>query len=660
MILLKNILIRFISKIIPSSYTKRRHFHNTTYEKDNFFIMRVFNNNFLRKILYKLANLFAKFKFSNSIYYRLYVYQKAAIIQNKTVYNIPLHEIDCGIETRKVLLLSANEILKFSVNVLENQKIWFGFSFLENYFYKFDIKNYDLEIYISIKSQDKLKNLTFSFPVNSKKHGLAYIDKSKNWMDVSIDLNEFVNKEIQVNLNFEFINKSFLMFPKNNKVQEIKNKKLKSSTKGLAVSNPVIFCNKKKTERIVYLCCESFTDPFFLETLKLSKKINIPNIKNILSDCSYYKRSYSLADSPMPNIISTLSGLSPLQHGFGNYRNDIFNLELNEKIKFIPELIKNKNFISTAYTTYGRFDPLYGYSKTFDLWSHVKDTHNFNAPSSNKIINAINFFKDQNVFLYTHFNRLHGPMLNNLGLESPMMWSGESISEAFAYKFNNLYVDRLEVLDDEIGKIINYLKSNNLYDETTLIINGDHGASLPPEWKMHILKYPLYETHSRVPLIIKHKKSFDNHQARVIDEPTSSQYESFYQILKSQNLELPNYFDNLFQSRMKKSKFTVSETIFNPKNNNYGIALTARNLKLYRLFNYDWENFNIKNVEFEKLFLISDDGIVNEDNDKTINIKKSSAYEDVNLEMEKIIMENNQFRENHKHKLLKEIIKKIV
>ena len=111
---------------------------------------------------------------------------------------------------------------------------------------------------------------------------------------------------------------------------------------------------------------------------------------------------------------------------------------------------------------------------------------------------------------------------------------------------------------------------------------------------------------------------------------------------------------------MKKSKFTVSETIFNPKNNNYGIALTAQNLKLYRLFNFDWENIKIKNVEFEKLFTINNDGIVNEGTDKTIDYKKLDAYEDVNLEMEKIIKENNLFRKNHLHKNLKETIQQIL
>ena len=54
--------------------------------------------------------------------------------------------------------------------------------------------------------------------------------------------------------------------------------------------------------------------------------------------------------------------------------------------------------------------------------------------------------------------------------------------------------------------------------------------------------------------------------------------------------------------------------------------------------------------------MISEDGIVNEDNDSALNCQKSSNYEQVSLEMEKIILENNKFRENHKHKFLKEII----
>ena len=538
--------------------------------------------------------------------------------------------------------------------------IWIGFALLENCLRKYDITNHDLEIFVNIRSKSKNKDLKFSFPFNPKKHGLAYIEKEKHWMDVSISLEEFVDEELEISIKFEFINKSFLMFPKTNLDKNIKYKSLKTNLKGIAISNPISFFPEKKNERIIYLSCESFSDPFFLEKINFSKRLNFPNIKKILSDSTYYKRSYSFVDSTMPNIISAFSGLSPLQHGFGDYRSDFFHMELNEKIIFLPELLKEKDFTNATYTFGGRNDPMYNYTKSFDLWSHVKSSHDYNAPSSNKIINAINFFKNQNIFLYTHFDRLHGPMLNNLGLQSPMMWSSDSLSEAFVYKFNNLYADRINILDDEIGKIVNYLKSSNLYDETTLIINGDHGASLPPEWKMHVLKNPLYEKHSRVPLIIKHKKSFDNHEERIINEPTSSHFESFYQILKSQDLDTPEYFKNLFQSRMKRSKFTISETIFNPKKDNYGIALTAENIKLYKLFNYDWDNSKVKNLEFEKTYLINQDGIVDEGEDITSMKNKPKIYDDMNLEIEKIILENSEFRKNHRHKNFRETMEKVL
>ena len=151
----------------------------------------------------------------------------------------------------------------------------------------------------------------------------------------------------------------------------------------------------------------------------------------------------------------------------------------------------------------------------------------------------------------------------------------ESISDGVNYNFSDLYNDRLKVLDNELGIIINYLKFNNMYDNTTLIITGDHGAALPPKWKMNELKFPLYEHHSRVPLIIKHNKLIGNHEPQIIDYPVSSQLISFMEILKSQNLNIPDYFKDLFQSRMIDTKSAISEVIYHPMKNNYGISLVT-------------------------------------------------------------------------------------
>ena len=73
------------------------------------------------------------------------------------------------------------------------------------------------------------------------KHGLAYIEKEKNWMDVSINLDEFIDSQVEISIKFEFIDKSFLMFPKNKPDQKLKHKKLKTNLKGMAISNTIIF-----------------------------------------------------------------------------------------------------------------------------------------------------------------------------------------------------------------------------------------------------------------------------------------------------------------------------------------------------------------------------------------------------------------------------------
>ena len=55
--IIKFFLKKIILIIIPNSYIKRRHFHHSTYYKDKFYIMAVFNNNFFRNLIFKLLSL---------------------------------------------------------------------------------------------------------------------------------------------------------------------------------------------------------------------------------------------------------------------------------------------------------------------------------------------------------------------------------------------------------------------------------------------------------------------------------------------------------------------------------------------------------------------------------------------------------------------------
>ena len=448
------------------------------------------------------------------------------------------------------------------------------------------------------------------------------------------------------------------MFPQFNLEKQSRyNERILSDIKGLAISKPISFYPSEKTQRIIYISCESLTDPFWLEKIKYSNLINYQNIKKLTLESTYYNRSYSVADSTMPNMLSILSGLSPMQHGFGNYADPGFYSQINKDIKFLPELLKKNNFTCAAYTVYGRFEPLYGLTKGFDLFSQTRMPYESSAPSANKIINAIKFFKHQNIFLYTHITRLHGPMLNNGDIENPSMLSVDSISDATNYKFDKLYVDQLKNLDDQLGQIINYLKLNNLYDETTIIITGDHGAALPPDWKMGKLKFPQYEHHVRAPLIIKYAKSFDNHQKREVNYPVSAQLTIFAEILRSQNLDSPNYFKNLFQEKMKDTKMAITETIYHPSYNNYGISLINENYKLFKLFKLDWESLNISTIEEEKFFSVNKEGIIDE---KTELNKNTNDYKKTSEDLDRIVLNNMNFLRAYKHNKFPKTIEDIL
>ena len=642
------------------SYIKRRHFHWSSSKKDNFLIVYIFSNNILRKFLFFIANKFIKKKYSNKINYRLFVYQKSENIRSKEYPNNFLNDVDFNLETRKSFLTSTNDNLKFEINVLEDQYIILGFAILEDYFQIYKIEKFDVDIFVTIENKEKSKTLKLAFPVNEKKHGIAHIAKGKNWIDFTLDLGEFSNSKALISISFSLKNKTFLIFPQLNKEKKLSKKnvkKLNTNIRGIALSKPIHCYRNKKNENIIYISCESFTDPFLLEKISFSKNLAFNNIKKLLENSTYFEKTYSVADSTIPNIPSVLTGLSPMQHGFGNYQETIFNRQFNDDIKFLPELLKEKNFINTSYVAYQRFDPLHGFAKGMDIWNHSKSPWDDSAPSANKIINSLNFFKDKNLFLYTHLNRLHGPMLNNNHSETPSLLSAESISDAIDYKFNDLYADQLKNLDSQIGLIIGYLKSNNMYDQSTIIITGDHGMSYPPDWKPKALKFPQYELHSRTPLIIKYNKEINNHKPEVDNNPTSAQLRCFLEILKYQNINLPSYFNGIFQKKMVKEKIAISETIFHPSKNFYGISVIKENKKIYKLFNFDWENLKIKNIDYEKYFIFEDNGTIDEKKDTVFN---KENFGTLNEQLDKIVSQNIEFNKKMESTRFPQTIKKII
>ena len=89
-------------------------------------------------------------------------------------------------------------------------------------------------------------------------------------------------------------------------------------------------------------------------------------------------------------------------------------------------------------------------------------------------------------------------------------YAGERFSEELLKYLELMYDQEILYLDLEISGFIQFLKENDLYDETTIIITSDHGEQFG-EHGHYTRTFSVYEPVIKIPLYIKWAGKSDNH-----------------------------------------------------------------------------------------------------------------------------------------------------
>lgn len=76
------------------------------------------------------------------------------------------------------------------------------------------------------------------------------------------------------------------------------------------------------------------------------------------------------------------------------------------------------------------------------------------------------------------------------------------------------YYACMSLIDDQIGRYVEYLKKENLYDDTMIIFTSDHGDYQGSHGKLENKGYGFYDEISKIPLIVKPVKG-ENHAKRI-------------------------------------------------------------------------------------------------------------------------------------------------
>jgi hypothetical protein len=606
----------------------RKHFQKDHFDRDEWFKNRILDWLFYRHIVVSISKFGLKMlstirrhadlryirAFQNILRLYLFKYRYALPIKKPSNYldviDKSIYEIDYGYETRPAVLSVNEEELKSYFYCHANSMFRTGLAFLENKRggKKFDLRNLNVDLSLLVESDSKKKIFEYLLPVSKSKHGFMRHQIGQNWIDLSLDLSDFSNEAVKISFKGTLTLNKFLMFKKtnslNHKTKEI-HSKIKSNDLSpiIAWGNPQILTknNPQKKKNIILLSFESFTDP---DWLSHEHKINadLDSYYSLCKDSVVYRNAFSQVDSTRPFSTTMLFGLLPSQHGMGRY--DIHPYQskpIPAEISSLAELLKRESFYCSAKVPYNAFSSDFGLSKGFDTYYCTERPEMNNATDASWVIKALDSSKNHNSFVYSHIQRLHPPFLSTDDRQSPQLHNIADLSNASDGSYLPLYSAQMGAVDFQLSQIIGYLKESNQYENSMIVILGDHGVGMPPWFEKTNNEYAHFEMRSRIPFLIKWP-NWCNVAPDVITEPTNATLTAFKSILESCNIELPDYMNNLFQNSPLFNKYAMIETIYHPKLINYAVSLITNDYKFWMEADIDWVSRSIKKVNSKRLY----------------------------------------------------------
>ncbi len=257
--------------------------------------------------------------------------------------------------------------------------------------------------------------------------------------------------------------------------------------------------NKKLLPNIVWLVAEDQSPEFF--PVYGDSTVKLPIIESLAKDAIVFNNAYTPAPVCAPARSAIITGLYPTTLGTHNMRTYNSYKKENEPtigipsyspivpkgVKMFPQYLRK-----IGYYTSNNSKEDYNFKKTDGVW----DDSSSNAHWKNRAAGQP-FFAVFN-FGISHESQIWEQADNDILVDQklvqipPYFPDTYEIRKDIAVNYSNLIR-----LDKKIGKIINELKQEGLYEKSIIFFYSDHGGPFPRH------KRSLYETGIKVPLVIK-------------------------------------------------------------------------------------------------------------------------------------------------------------
>ena len=224
------------------------------------------------------------------------------------------------------------------------------------------------------------------------------------------------------------------------------------------------------------------------------KQIKTPNIDGLAADSSRFERAYTVVPVTLPSHTAMLTGTYPMLSGMHDFSAN----KLSPQQVTMATVLKQAGYATGAVVASAVLDSRFGLNQGFDFYYDHFDFSRLEESNLDEMERPGNVVADQALdwlgknsqkkfFLWMHLYDPHYPY------RPPEPYSREYASQP--------YDGEIAFADEQVGRLLRFLKDKGLYQNTVIVLSGDHGESLGEHGeKTH--GFFIYNVTMHVPLII--------------------------------------------------------------------------------------------------------------------------------------------------------------
>ncbi|HEX6504690.1 MAG TPA: sulfatase-like hydrolase/transferase [Terriglobales bacterium] len=201
------------------------------------------------------------------------------------------------------------------------------------------------------------------------------------------------------------------------------------------------------------------------------KQIHTPNIDGLAADSARFERAYTPVPITLPSHTVIFTGTYPALNGMHDFSGN----RLGPQQQTLAAVLKENGYTTGAVVASAVLDSRFGLNRGFDYYYDHFDFNRLEESNLDEMERPGNVVADQvlewlgknyqnRFFLWMHLYDPHYPY------RPPAPYSEE-------YK-SRPYDGEIAFADEQVGRLLRFLKEKGLYRNTLIVLSGDHGEGL--------------------------------------------------------------------------------------------------------------------------------------------------------------------------------------